>query len=267
MQSDAAATETPEQLRVALDQAQRQIADMAAAHEAFLRAVSHDLRAPLRHVTSYGALVRELLQELSQERPGPPPQLTEALDFLATMEGSARRMALMIDGLQAIARAGRAPLRLQSLDLAGAVQQARAALGGAADGVQWQIAGAMPPVQADAELFAQLLTQLLANALKFSRGVAQPRIALHAEVAPAGRVHVTLQDNGVGFDGTRAQQLFGVFQRLHREADFDGVGAGLALCQAIAQRHGASISATAAPGAGCCIRLDWPGAAAPGCSG
>jgi len=85
MQSDAAATETPEQLRVALDQAQRQIADMAAAHEAFLRAVSHDLRAPLRHVTSYGALARELLQELSQELPGQPPQLLEAMDFLATM--------------------------------------------------------------------------------------------------------------------------------------------------------------------------------------
>ena len=265
--SEGMAADQPDRLRDELQLAQRQIADMAAAHEAFLRAVSHDLRAPLRHVTSYGALARELLQELSQELPGQPPQLLEAMDFLATMEGSARRMALMIDGLQAIARAGRAPLCLQSLDLAGAVQQARAALGGAADGVQWQIAGAMPPVQADAELLTQLLTQLLANALKFSRGVAQPRIALHAEVAPAGRVHVTLQDNGVGFDGTRAQQLFGVFQRLHREADFDGVGAGLALCQAIAQRHGASISATAAPGAGCCIRLDWPGAAAPGCSG
>lgn len=183
--------------------------------EAFLRAVSHDLRAPLRHVTSYGALARELLQELSQELPGQPPQLLEAMDFLATMEGSARRMAL-IDGLQAIARAGRAPLRLQSLDLAGAVQQARAALGGAADGVQWQIAGAMPPVQADAELLTQLLTQLLANALKFSRGVAQPRIlfACRGGARRSRACHPAGQRCRRG--GTRAQQLFGVFQRLHR---------------------------------------------------
>jgi light-regulated signal transduction histidine kinase (bacteriophytochrome) len=71
-------------------------------------------------------------------------------------------------------------------------------------------------------------------------------------------VVVTVQDNGVGFDGTRAQHLFGVFQRMHRESEFDGVGAGLALCQAIAQRHGAGISAQAAPGAGCTVHLDWP---------
>ena len=267
MQSDAAATETPEQLRVALDQAQRQIADMAAAHEAFLRAVSHDLRAPLRHVTSYGVLARELLQELSQELPGQPPQLLEAMDFLATMEGSARRMALMIDGLQAIARAGRAPMRLQAVDLAAAVQQARTALGAAAEGAQWHMDPAMPPVQADPELLAQLLTQLLANALKFSRTTAAPQIQVHAAPGQAGRVQISVQDNGAGFDATRAQQLFGVFQRLHREQEFEGVGAGLALCQAIAQRHGVSMAATATPGAGCCIRLDWPAAAAPGGSG
>ena len=254
--ADTPGPDTPAALQAELAAAQRQIAAMAAAHEAFLRGVSHDLRAPLRHVTSYGALVRELLQEL----PGPPPEVVEALGFLATMEASARRMALMLDGLQAIARAESAPLRLQPVDLAAAVQQARAALGGAADGAQWHIPAAMPAVQADAELLAQLLAQLLANALKFSRGVAQPCIQLHAEPAPDGRVLITLQDNGAGFDGTRAQHLFGVFQRLHREADFEGVGAGLALCRAIAQRHGATLAATAAPGAGCSIRLDWPAA-------
>ena len=226
MQSDAAATETPEQLRVALDQAQRQIADMAAAHEAFLRAVSHDLRAPLRHVTSYGALARELLQELSQELPGQPPQLLEAMDFLATMEGSARRMALMIDGLQAIARAGRAPLRLQSLDLAGAVQQARAALGGAADGVQWQIAGAMPPVQADAELFAQLLTQLLANALKFSpRG---SRVKLTARFQ-APHVEISVEDQGVGIPSEELSKLFQPFGRVSSRATEGETSTGLGL--------------------------------------
>lgn len=241
-------------LQAELAAARRQIADMSAAHEAFLRAVSHDLRAPLRHVTSYGALVQELLREL----PGPPPQVVEALEFLATMDGSARRMALMIDGLQAIARAGRAPLRLRALELGAAVQQARAALGGAGDGAEWHIAPAMPLVQADAELLAQLLSQLLGNAIKFTRGVARPRIQVQAETAPDGRVRISVQDNGVGFDGARAQQLFGVFQRLHRESEFEGVGAGLALCQAIAQRHGATMGATAASGAGCRIAIDWP---------
>lgn len=243
-------------LQAELAEARQQLGDMAAAQEAFLRGVVHDLRAPLRHVTSYGALVREVLQEQ-------PPQLGEALDFLSTMEHSARRMAWMIDGLQAVARAGRSPLRLQPQDLAAAVGQARAALGGAGDGVQWDIAPALPAVQADGELLGQLLEQLLGNALKFTRGVAQPRIGVRAAAALPGRVHITVQDNGVGFDGTRAQHLFGVFQRMHREADFEGVGAGLALCQTIARRHGATISATAAPGAGCTIDLDWPGGEAP----
>ncbi|MBS0469003.1 MAG: two-component sensor histidine kinase, partial [Proteobacteria bacterium] len=242
MPGDTPAPGTLAALQADLAAAQRQIADMSAAHEAFLRAVAHDLRAPLRHVTSYGALVRELLQEL----PGPPPQVAEALDFLATMEGSARRMALMIDGLQAISRAGRAPLRLQAVDLNAAVQQARALLGSAGDGVAWHIAPAMPAVQADADLLGQLLAQVLGNAVKFTRGVADPRVQVCAEPAGDGLVHITVQDNGVGFDAARAQQLFGVFQRLHRESEFAGVGAGLALCQTIAQRHGATIAAAAA---------------------
>ncbi|MBT9441498.1 MAG: two-component sensor histidine kinase, partial [Acidovorax sp.] len=76
--------------------------------------------------------------------------------------------------------------------------------------------------------------------------------------APAGQVAFTVQDNGVGFDPARAGSLFGVFQRLHRETEFDGVGAGLALCRAVAQRHGAQISATAVPGGGCTVRVCWP---------
>lgn len=243
-------------LQAELAAARRQIADMSAAHEAFLRAVAHDLRAPLRHVTSYGALVRELLQEL----PGQPPELAEALEFLATMEGSARRMALMIDGLQAIARAGRAPLRLQAVNLNAAVQQARAQLGGSTDGVQWQIQADMPAVQADAELLGRLLGELLGNAVKFTRGVVAPCIQVRAQSQADGLVHISVQDNGVGFDAARAQQLFGVFQRLHRETEFPGVGAGLALCQTIAQRHGATTSAAAEVGAGCTIGLDWPAA-------
>lgn len=248
-------TEEVRQLRAELDEARRQLRDAAAAQEDFLRGVSHDLRAPLRHVTSYGMLVRELLEEID----GPPPQVAEALGFLATVDQSARRMGLMIDGLQALSRAARAPLRLESVDVDGAVQQAWAALPGG-EAVQWDVQAGAIAVQADAALLHQLLEQLLANALKFTRGAAPARIAVRAGPGDVGRVAIEVQDNGVGFDATRAQHLFGVFQRLHREADFEGVGAGLALCETIARRHGAAISATAAPGAGCTVRLDWPSA-------
>ncbi len=240
-----------------LAQARQQIADMAAAQEAFMRRVVHDLRAPLRHVTSYGALVRELLGELQQ----PPAQIAEALECVATMEQSARRMAAMLEGLRAIAEVARAPLRCAAVDPAALAQQARAQLEGRVAGraVQWAIQERMPPVQADPALLRSVFEQLLDNALKFSRGRDPARIQVAAEVQ-GSHVRITVQDNGAGFDPARAQALFGVFERLHRESEFEGVGAGLALCRAIAQRHGASIEASAVPGQGCVIELDWPAA-------
>lgn len=259
-------------LRAALARSQQQVADMAAAQEEFLRAVSHDLRAPLRHVTSYGTLVREVLGDL------PPDvlqgaEVQEALRFLATMDQSARRMGLMIDGLLALARASRAPLQPQPVALADAVVRARQALAAAEAGrtVQWRVAvGALPPLQADPALLHALLVELLGNALKFTRDTPEPCITVAADAAPAGQVAFVVQDNGAGFDPARAGSLFGVFQRLHREAEFDGVGAGLALCQQIAQRHGGVITATAVPGAGCSVRVQCPaaaGAPAPGQNG
>lgn len=254
---------TVQQLRSELALSQRQVADMAAAQEEFLRAVSHDLRAPLRHVTSYGALVREVLGDL-------PPDLLqgaevqEALRFLATMDQSARRMGLMIDGLLALARAGRAPLQLQPVALADAVAQARAALATAeaGRGVRWVVAvDALPPLQADPALLHALLMELLGNALKFTRSTEPPCIRVAADTAPTGQVAFVVQDNGVGFDPARAGSLFGVFQRLHRETEFEGVGAGLALCQQVARRHGGVVTATASPGGGCAVRVQWPGVA------
>jgi signal transduction histidine kinase len=249
---------TDEQLRAELAEARQRMADMAAAQEEFLRAVSHDLRAPLRHVTSYGALVRELLQEVAQ----PPAQVAEALDFVATMEQSARRMAAMLDALQAISRAQRAPLVPGAVDLAAAVQAARAELAAREVGrsVQWRLdwPAHLPALQADQGLLVQLLVQLLDNALKFTRGCALAEITVRASASAPGRVTVTVQDNGAGFDDARAHKLFGVFQRLHREAEFEGVGAGLALCRSIAERHGAALAASAQVGQGCSVRLDWP---------
>ncbi|GAA3988435.1 hypothetical protein GCM10022279_09380 [Comamonas faecalis] len=248
------------QAQRALDAARQQITDMQEAQQAFVGAVVHDLRAPLRHVTSFGVLVRELLQEL----PDPPEQVSEAITYVQIMEQSARRMAAMVDGLQAIARAQVAPLYLAPQPVAAAVRQAVDAVRGdpalaVPGGVQWQLqlAGDLPALHADAALLHQLLVQLLANALKFSRGAASACITVHA-AAQESSVRLQIEDNGAGFDPTRAGALWGVFQRLHSEGEFEGVGAGLALCRAIAQRHGAQTAITAQPAKGCSVTLDWP---------
>lgn len=260
---DASAAEGElQQARAELARAQQQMADMAAAQEEFLRAVSHDLRAPLRHVTSYGTLVREVLGDLPADVLQ-RAEVQEALRFLATMDQSARRMGLMIDGLLALARTGRAPLQLQPVALGDAVAQARQALAAAEAGrtVQWRVAvDALPPLRADPALLHALLAELLGNALKFSRATAQPCITVAATAAPEGQVAFVVQDNGAGFDPARAGSLFGVFQRLHRETEFEGVGAGLALCQQVARRHGAEVAAMATPGEGCTVRVQWPAA-------
>ena len=270
-------------LRAELAQSRQQVADLTAAQDEFLRAVSHDLRAPLRHVTSYGALVREVLADLAPE----VQQLTdvqEAARFLITMDQSARRMGQMLDGLLAIERARRAALRPESVALKDALRdalkevlanttrvtprtsalaQARTAPPCAerAPTIDWQVAADLPTLQADPVWLRELLAQLLGNAIKFSRHAAPPRIAVQADAAPPGCIAFTVHDNGAGFDPARAGQLFGVFQRLHREGDFEGVGAGLALCRTIAQRHGGEITMTAQPQGGCTVRVQWPAAA------
>ncbi len=242
-----------------LAQARRQMAEMAAAQQAFLGRVVHDLRAPLRHVTSYGALVRELLGELA----GPPAPVAEALECVATMEQSARRMAAMLDGLRALAEVGAAPLHCASVDPARLVQEARAGLDARAAGrsVHWDVQPGMPRMHADPALLRLALVQLLDNALKFTRASEPARISVQA-LAQGDRVRLSVRDNGAGFEPARAQQLFGLFERLHPEAEFEGLGVGLALCREIAQRHGARIQASAAPGQGCVVELDWPAAAA-----
>lgn len=294
-----APTEDPAQelarLRAQLAERDQRLADMAAAHEEFLRAVSHDLRAPLRHITSYGPLVTEVLQEADGALPT-GQALQEALEFLATMEQSARRMGRMLDALLALSRVARAPLHPQQLsraEVADLIAQVQDALAPRAAGraVQWQLTLAERPVYADAALLRQLLTELLDNALKFTRGREPAHIAITLAVespgasdatgagdactqgdpasagspgAPdsqgsaGGQVTLHVQDNGAGFAPAQSAGLFGVFQRLHRESEFDGVGAGLAVVRAIAQRHGGQASATATPGQGCIVCVTWP---------
>lgn len=245
-------------LRALLAQRDAQLAAQVAGMEEWMHAVSHDLRAPLRHVTSYGPLVQELLQEahgLEDEA------RQEALAFLGTMDQSARRMGRMLEGLLVLSRIARAALRPEAVDLATLVEQVRAPLAAAVPErqVEWLVAPDLPAVHGDATLLRQMLQELLGNALKFTRGREPARVAVGWERGADGLFTLTVQDNGAGFNPAQAAGLFGVFQRLHRESEFDGVGAGLAAVRAIARRHGGEASATAAVGEGCTVRVSWVG--------
>ena len=244
-----------EQVRVQLAKREYELAELRTAQDEFLRAVSHDLRAPLRHITSYGPLVAELLQDAGLQGGA----LAEAHEFLATMDQSARRMGRMLDGLLALSHIARAPLQRQPVALSALAHEVQAVLAAQAQAqqraVQWHIAPDLPSVQGDSALLRQLLAELLGNALKFTRGRDPARIAVTAEHSADGSLILRVQDNGAGFNPAQSAGLFGVFQRLHRESEFDGVGTGLAAVRAIAQRHGGEASATAAPGAGCTISV------------
>ncbi len=256
-------------LRALLARRDQALADLAATQDELLRAVSHDLRAPLRHITSYGPLVRELIDEATAAGSLTAEASEEALAFLATMDQSARRMGRMLDGLLTLSRAARAPLQPVTLDVQALVAEARAALAGAAEGraVQWSVDVRGLALRGDAALLRQLLAELLRNALQFTAGADPACIAVSAERLPGGGARLQVRDNGSGFDPARAGVLFGIFQRLHRDADQAGVGTGLATARTIVQRHGGRIAIAAQPGAGCTVTIDWPAEAVSGAGG
>lgn len=253
MTAEASATE--QALRDELAQCQARLAVAEADLEDVFRIVGHDLRAPLRHLTAYSQLIREEVEEGAGAEQLAP--------YLGTLEGAARKLGRMIDGVLAFSRAGRAPLVPATVDMGALLREARAMLQPEAAGraVAWQIADDWPAVRGDAALLRELWQVLLSNALKFTRPQAEPRIAVGWRRVEAG-LECQVRDNGVGFNPAQAGQLFGMFRRLHRENEFDGVGTGLALAQRIVVRHGGHIEATAEPGAGCTVRFVLPQAEA-----
>lgn len=207
--------------------------------EAFSYSVSHDLRAPLRAIMGFARIL------LEDHAPQLPPDLARHLRVISE---NAARMGLLIDDLLRFSRIGRQSLDPRLLD---AGMLARTAVGElmAADGnprVRLTV-HELGSVYGDPSLLKVVFMNLLANALKFTRGRAEPVIEIGREAAvPSGEEAIFVRDNGVGFDMRYAQKLFGVFQRLHRAEDYEGTGVGLALVHRIITRHGGRIWAAAA---------------------
>jgi PAS domain S-box-containing protein len=201
--------------------------------EAFSYTVSHDLRAPLRHVQGFVELLtREAEAQLSDK----------ARRFLKTIADSAREMGELIDDLLAFSRMGRAEMREETVDLNQLIGQARAAFATVTEGrrIQWTVA-ALPAVKGDAAMLRQVLVNLLSNAVKYTRRRDPATIEVGRAGEEGGRIVLFVRDNGAGFDMQYASKLFGVFQRLHRAEEFEGTGIGLASVRRIIERHGGRV--------------------------
>jgi PAS domain S-box-containing protein len=214
-------------------------AELEAANrelESFSYSVSHDLRAPLRAINGFSNL---LISDYADSLSG------EALMYLDKVKENANKMASLIDDLLTFSRLSRNPLKKRRVDLRGLVVQVIEELHAEAAGreIKWQI-GDLPPCQADPALLKQVYTNLIGNALKYTRPRPEPVIEIGSRKLRGETVYF-VRDNGVGFDMKYAGNLFGVFQRLHSEADFEGTGIGLAIVQRIVNRHGGRIWADA----------------------
>lgn len=249
---------TLEAAQAVIVQKQAELDRLHAMHEAWMRAVAHDLRAPLRHVVSFAPLLKEAVEELSDAAPQAIEAVADAREFAVTMEHAARKMSAMLDGLATISRAARAPLHWEALDWTALVSSLVEPLRAQFPSVQWTLPTQPVWVMADADGLRRIMQALLDNAVKFSAYEAQPHVSLAARPQDSAGWQLQVQDNGVGFDDQRAQHLGDLFQRMHRDNEFDGVGCGLALVQTIAQRHGASWRVQSQPKMGCTVFLNWP---------
>jgi hypothetical protein len=212
--------------------------------EAFAYSVAHDLRAPLRAIDGYASR----LAGTSMNAP-----LTESgRRFLALIQQNVQRMAQLIDDLLMLSRLGRQPLQKRHLQLAPLVEAALEDLAPTLRGrqVRIDVAPDLPDAEADPSLLRQALFNLLDNALKFTRSSAEARIEVGWRRDERGATVYFVRDNGVGFDMAHAPKLFQVFERLHRDDEFEGIGAGLAVVSRIIDRHGGALSADGKPGVG-----------------
>ena len=209
--------------------------------EAFSYSVSHDLRAPLRHIAGYSELLGETEGQSLGER---------GRRFLQHIEEAAHFAGSLVDNLLNFSQMGRSALRLSEVDLNALVEAIRSELAPDYQNreIVWDIAQ-LPKVIGDPAFINMALHNLLANAIKYTRGRTPARIGISAVQHP-GETEICIRDNGVGFDMAYADKLFKPFQRLHMPSEFEGTGIGLATVRRIIERHGGHITGEGQPGAG-----------------
>jgi len=206
--------------------------------ESFSYSVSHDLRAPLRHIVGFTTLLEAHASGALDD---------EGRRLLSRITGGARRLTGLIEDLLAFSRMGRMEMLTRTLGLDGIVRQAQQEVAAEAGArrVQWQV-GPLPTIRGDADMLRLAFANLLSNAVKYTAPRQEARIEIGERPDGSEDAVVFVRDNGVGFDMKHAHRLFGVFQRLHSNAEFEGTGIGLANVRRIVQRHGGRVWAEGA---------------------
>ncbi|HST43607.1 MAG TPA: ATP-binding protein [Luteimonas sp.] len=232
-----------------------QVSDVNRELEAFSYSVSHDLRAPLRHIAGFADKLGRQLGDGADDK---------SRHYLNVIESSAKRMSTLIDDLLVYSRLGRSAIRLQAVDMQSMVADTRAMLDANArtdypdHRIDWDV-GALPMLVGDENMLRQVWLNLLGNAVKYSSRSEPARITVTHAYDDAGREHhFSVQDNGAGFDMAYSNKLFGVFQRLHAASEFSGTGIGLASVKRVLLRHGGRVWAESRLGEGATFHFVLP---------
>lgn len=216
--------------------------------ESFSYSVSHDLRAPFRHIVGFSELLGEREKSLDEK----------SRHYLDSIKDAALSAGRLVDDLLNFSHMGRTSLNLTRVDMDKLVREVRHSLEPDAEGraIEWDIQR-LPPAWGDGAMLRQVLANLLDNAIKYTRDAQPAKISITGEERARDTLY-RVADNGVGFDMAYVDKLFGVFQRLHRVEDFEGTGIGLALSKRVIDRHAGDIFAEGTPGGGAAFTFVLP---------
>ncbi len=228
-----------------LEEQAKKLSEAYAQMESFSYSVSHDLRAPLRHIQGFtDLLLRNAGDALDSES-------RRLLDIVIS---ASSEMGRLIDELLTYSKTGRAEITRQEISLDKLVKEVYSVLGPAHEGRNITLnVGKLPVVMGDKALISVVLSNLLGNAVKFTRGKEDATITVSCQGIEDRFAIIRIEDNGAGFDMRYASKLFGVFQRLHSLDEFEGSGIGLATVRQIINRHGGRVWAHGEVGKGACF--------------